>query len=242
MNKVLALVEGPTEFNFVRDVVAPDLAARNIRLIPRLVMTSSTPSGRHRKGGAVPYARIRQQLLALCGDSSAVLVTTLFDLYAMPRDTPGLSDPPAGPPGERALHVERAIHRDVGRANLRVYLQLHEFEALLFADIAKLVQAIPGTAAVPGLLRVRQGFPSPEHINDHATTCPSQRLLDAEPSYRKPLHGPITASAIGLPKLRAECPHFRDWLSDLENLRPTPMPDSPPASRPPSHPGHHRVK
>lgn len=229
MNKVLALVEGLTEFNFVRDVVAPELALRGIRMIPRLVMTSNTPAGRHRKGGSVTYARIRKQLHALCGDSSAALVTTLFDLYAVPRETPGLLDAPRSPPHERVAHVERAIHRDVGRGNLRVYLQLHEFEALLFADIARLVDALPDTRAVPRLLRARDEFPSPEHIDDHPATRPSQRLLDAEPRYRKPLHGPITASAIGFAKLRAECPHFRDWLSDVENLRPTPIPDPPAA-------------
>ena len=30
--------------------------------------------------------------------------------------------------------------------------------------------------------------------------------------------GPLTAARIGLPRLRAACPHFGDWLARLEAL------------------------
>lgn len=231
MKRILALVEGHTEEAFVQRVLSPHLLALRILVVPVLIKTARPMGQPAFRGGHVSYASLRQQIQALCGDSGAALVTTVFDLYALAEDAPGLSRAPATP-HERVLHVEQTIHRDVGRQNLRVYLQLHEFEALLFADIAKLGGAIPGTVAIPELQRVRAGFPSPEHIDDGRETCPSRRILAVEPAYSKRLDGPTTVSAIGLPKLRAECPHFRDWLSDLENLRPTPMPEPSPASRP----------
>ena len=35
---------------------------------------------------------------------------------------------------------------------------------------------------------------------------------------RKRLHGPLIAERIGLPGLRAKCPHFAAWVEKLEAL------------------------
>jgi hypothetical protein len=41
-----------------------------------------------------------------------------------------------------------------------------------------------------------------------------------DPRYKKPLHGSLIASEIGLPRIRGECPHFNDWMTRLESLQP----------------------
>ncbi len=38
------------------------------------------------------------------------------------------------------------------------------------------------------------------------------------PGYEKPLLGILAALEIGLIRIRAECPHFDGWLSQLESL------------------------
>ena len=68
------------------------------------------------------------------------------------------------------------------------------------------------------LLAVRLGFATPEDINDHALTAPSKRIANAIPRYRKVLHGPILADALGLETIRAECARFNTWMTRLESL------------------------
>ena len=36
--------------------------------------------------------------------------------------------------------------------------------------------------------------------------------------YDENVHGPLLTHAIGLPTLRARCPHFNQWLTRLEQL------------------------
>ncbi len=65
---------------------------------------------------------------------------------------------------------------------------------------------------------IREGFPSPEDIDDSRATAPSKRVLQFCPSYRKVLNGTQAAAEVGIDAMRRECPHFRDWLGRLEQL------------------------
>jgi hypothetical protein len=97
------------------------------------------------------------------------------------------------------------------------FIQLHEFEALLFADISKLSSCYSEhRVAIQDLELVRPGFSTPEHIDENEP--PSKRILAKIPGYDKPAAGALTAIEIGLPKLRAECAHFNDWIGRLEAL------------------------
>jgi hypothetical protein len=62
---------------------------------------------------------------------------------------------------------------------------------------------------------VRPGFITPEHIDQ---SKPPSKRISAIPGYDKPTAGALTAIEIGLPKLRAECAHFNDWIGRLERL------------------------
>ena len=98
------------------------------------------------------------------------------------------------------------------------YIQLHEYEGLLFSDSRAFASGI----AHPHLERqfrvVRNAFPTPEDINDNPDTAPSKQILRIYPQYRKVLDGTLAAQAIGLDRMRQECPHFRDWVARLEAL------------------------
>src|SRR5260370_18972772 len=106
---------------------------------------------------------------------------------------------------------------DIGSPRFTAYLSLHEFEALLFSDPAKIAEALE-LGARPGtkLARIRNSFPTPEHIDDDPNTAPSKRLLDVYPSYVKTVDGIRILNDIGLETVRQECPHFNDWLTLLE--------------------------
>jgi len=65
---------------------------------------------------------------------------------------------------------------------------------------------------------VRDAFPTPEDINDDPATAPSKRIIQVCPSYRKVVQGTTAARRIGIEAMRRECPHFRNWLEQLETL------------------------
>ena len=68
------------------------------------------------------------------------------------------------------------------------------------------------------LLQIRNGYVTPEDIDDGPQTVPSKRIATIIPHYQKRLHGPLIAQDIGLGKIRLECPRFNDWLQRLERL------------------------
>jgi len=95
---------------------------------------------------------------------------------------------------------------------------MHEFEALLFSNPDRFPQGIGRCDLAADLRMIRQGFASPEDINDSVETAPSKRIEGLFPGYEKPLFGVIAAMEIGLPTMRQECPHFNNWLERLESL------------------------
>ena len=98
------------------------------------------------------------------------------------------------------------------------FVMMHEFEGLLFSDSASFCRGIGRPDLEMALLQIRQGFRTPEDINDSPMTAPSKRIKKLLPEYEKPLFGAIGALEIGLHRIRKECPHFNEWLEKLESL------------------------
>jgi hypothetical protein len=46
----------------------------------------------------------------------------------------------------------------------------------------------------------------------------SKRVIAACPSYRKVIEGTQAAAAVGIPTMREQCQHFREWVESLEAL------------------------
>ena len=104
------------------------------------------------------------------------------------------------------------------------YVQMHEFEALLFSDPARFAAGISRPDLHAKLHGIGSRFDTPEHINDSPKTAPSKQVIEVFPGYerQKPLLGVLAALEIGLPKIRQQCPLFDAWLRKLENLTPLP--------------------
>lgn len=117
-------------------------------------------------------------------------------------------------------NIRSTLH-DVDMKPIIPYVQLHEFEALLFSDISAFEWVIEGwgTEAEHALYTIKQKFKNPEKINDNPHTAPSKRLDNIfDGLYSKVEHGPVIAEEIGLEKIREECPHFDRRLTKLEKL------------------------
>ncbi len=96
------------------------------------------------------------------------------------------------------------------------YVVLHEFEGLLFSDCAAFAEGIYRPELTGKLQAIRDGFESPEEINDSPETAPSKRIEALVSGYQKPLMGVLGILNIGLVRIRTECPGFSDWLERLQ--------------------------
>ena len=216
------MVEGQTEEQFSKSLLVPHLAAVGVWAKVLIVTTSRDRlTGRKAKGGGT-WSSWKRDLRTLMGSDGGadVRFTTLFDLYGLPDDFPGVSlRLPAEKAADRALRLESEMSNALGDWRLIPYLQLHEFEAFVFVDLAQL-----------GLLMDPQDRPqvealatsviglAPEDINEGATTAPSKRLRGHLPVYEKTVHGALATEAIGLARIRGACPRFDRWLWILEAL------------------------
>ena len=214
--RVNILVEGQTEESFVRDLLVPHLANFQVWLTPGIVETR-----RGFKGSAVSYEKIKRQVRLWCQKDSTAQVTTLFDLYGLPSGFPGVAQWNAALSPQAQVDVlEANFAADVGQPNLIPYLQLHEYEALLFSDLSAFSYADVSPRAIAGWQTELAQFAGPEDVNNSPATAPSKRLIARWPAYAKakPHYGVLLASKIGLPAIRARCPRFNDWVTRLESL------------------------
>ncbi len=216
------IVEGQTEEAFVNRILKPHLGSLSVGASVRVVTTRRT-RGRKYRGGLSTYAKARNDITRwLKQDQNPnVRFTTMFDLYGLPTDFPGYETAANDDPHLRVEALENALKKDIGDERFIPYIQLHEFEALLLSDPETLHAQFDGAAG--GIARLATAvarFPSPEHVNDGATTAPSKRIIRKIPEYedRRPSAGAIAAAKIGLPTIRAKCKHFACWLAKLEKL------------------------
>lgn len=214
--RVNILVEGQTEESFVRELLVPHLANFQVWLTPRIIQTS-----KGHKGGVVSYEKLKRQVRLWCLQDQGARVTTLFDLYGLPSDFPGIANWKTNqPPQPQAAILEANLAADIGQPNLIPYLQLHEYEALLFSNLEAFRYADVPAYAIGAWQNELASFPGPEHVNNSLQTAPSKRLIKRWPTYEhaKPLYGVLVAIQIGLPAMRAACPRFNDWIALLESL------------------------
>ena len=225
MRRVHVLAEGQTEETFLRDVLTQHLARFDVFLTPIVVSTKRVKSGLKFKGGVTNYRKLKSELQNLLGDRSVAAVTTMIDYYGLPRDFPGFETrPQAASCYHRVAHMEQALETDLQDSRFLPYLSLHEFEALLLTSPSE-VDAAFSESVADRLATMVAPVESPEEINDGPGTHPAARIKRLLPTYRKPLHGPMIASRIGLETMRRECPHFDGWVTRLEKIgRPAPSP------------------
>lgn len=220
MTRVYVVVEGSTEESFINDVLKPVLWPREIFLYPILV---GSPGHR---GGNTSYARVKKDVVVLLKQDPTAYCSMMVDFYGLGCGFPGTPLPPNLTNLEKVTHIEKAVMEDFVttipelRANVRFvpYLQLHEYEGLLFSNPAAFARGINMPTLAQQFERVRREFQTPEDINDDVNTAPSKRVVQLYPSYRKPLDGTRAAKAVGIDAMRRECPHFRDWVERLEAL------------------------
>jgi hypothetical protein len=115
--------------------------------------------------------------------------------------------------------VEKAIEGVFRETRFAAYLQRHELETLLLADLDALERVFHRHK--PGLRKLRAdigGFANAEDINHGSTTHPSARLATAIAGYEdlKASNAYFVLAEAGLPAARARCLRFDARLKHWE--------------------------
>ena len=223
MMRLHILCEGQTEEAFVNRVLRPHLATKNVFASAQCIPRKKNTNARKYKGGWISYQATKRALLSWMNFDPDAWFTTMLDLYAIPGDFPRIDDSKIiFDPHGRITFLEEVFADDILSSGIRrftPYLQLHEFEALIFADASKLDwEYLEHDDQIARLIALANDKGDPELINDHPETAPSKRIFKEIPEYAKVKSGPLVADKIGLPVLRARCKHFGAWLDRLETL------------------------
>ena len=220
MIRLHVTVEGKTEQEFVKTILAPHLASYKIYTDARCVLTSSSARKMYR-GGLMRYIVAKQDIARwMVEDKHAECrFTTMFDFYALPSDFPGYDEAMSlHDPYAKVEKLEGALQQDMSDKRFLPYIQLHEFETLILSDPIMLCQEYPKYERSVNALIKSLGEKNPELINDRPDCAPSKRILASIPEYNKIVAGVAVTELIGLPVLRKKCRHFNDWLTQLEKL------------------------
>ena len=121
--------------------------------------------------------------------------------------------------------METAFAEAINDDRFIPYIQLHEFEALLFCGIEHLAKRYPGCEKRCEQLRKDlEKAGNPELINNSPETAPSKRIIKAiegdkkrHYNYNKPATGKDVTKNVGMDELRTRCKHFDEWIEKLIN-------------------------
>jgi hypothetical protein len=223
--EIYIVVEGQTEQTFVRHILAPDMAGKGFFLHAALI---GKPG---HKGGNIIFDRATIDIGNFLKERSDIYVSTMFDYFRIDDNWPGrdfviqqIKSGATLSAAEKANALENATLTRIKKlfpncnaeGRFVPYIEMHEFEALLFSNPDILAQKLE--IEVDKVNNILAEYNGPEEINDDPLKAPSKRLEALNSTYRKVAMGKIIADSIGIKKMRNQCPHFNDWLTRLEKL------------------------
>lgn len=217
MKRLVVIAEGETEESFVNNILIPYFNSLGIYNYIQCFKT------KHSNGGLSKYSYIKQDIIKIIYETD-VVVTTLLDFYRLPSDFPGYKQNNALLHDRWVEIIEGQIKEDIERTqeqrfdNFIPYIQLHEFEALIFSSIAG-IDALFEKSEVKyrDFQTVIDSYPNPENINNGPDSAPSVRLKQLIPGYDKVVYGVGIISEIGMETVLSRCPRFNGWIKKLKD-------------------------
>lgn len=216
MRAIYIIAEGQTEEEFINEILRPYLNRFEIYDVRAILMETSPGY----KGGDVSYPRFKYNVELLLKQETDVIVTSLIDYYKLDTGFPNFNESiRIVDKLKRMEFLEGSIGNDIQNRRFLPYIQLHEFEGLLFSsDLG--FDYLPGIP-LPNISKLKtlvNQYDNPELINDGEETAPSKRLIKLIPGYQKTLHGPIIADEISIDVILRKCLRFNEWVKKLIDL------------------------
>lgn len=224
MKKLIIICEGKTETFFIKNVLSNYMPS--ITFLPQTIPTGSNPQGGSSKGGALNYDRVKRYIENLKFTND--YITTFFDFYGLPNNFPSYSTLNSNLTIYQKIDkLEKAFYDDIIndfpslKDKFFPYIQLHEFETLLFTDIKKAFQDMRiSDQNLTNLNDILINFnDNPEEINNSIETAPSKRIIKAFPAFQKTKDGVIGIQNMGLNDIEQKCQHFKKWLDYIRSLQ-----------------------
>ena len=133
MKRIIIIGEGPTEQEFCRDILMPHFMAKGIAI--------QHPTIKRSGGGIVSWKVLKKEIETHLKQDRKAFVTTLIDYYGIHKRHafPGWSDAlKIANKSKRMECLEENMKEKVAemlRHRFIPYIQLHEFEGLLFNNV-----------------------------------------------------------------------------------------------------------
>lgn len=210
MKRLYIVVEGQSEQEFIKNVVAPYFSDFEIySVVPILIRTS-----KQGRGGFVNYQHLKNDIENLLKSQKDIVVSMLVDYFRCPELPFAVEYDNINDHSKRVNIMEQCIAKDIPDCRFIPYIQLHEFEALLYSsnsgfecyfseEQAKLTEEIITE------------FNNPELINSSPEKAPSKRLLKINNQYNKVVDGNLIALEVGMSTILTKCPRFNAWIQSL---------------------------
>jgi hypothetical protein len=219
MKRIIIICEGQTEQEFCNKSLSAYFNAKQIYIQSPLIKDSH--------GGIVKWNELKKQIENHLKQERTAYVSTLIDYYGIyqKHHFPGWDESlTIIDKNERMNFLEQEMCNDIAsQLNSRFipYIQLHEFEGLLFNNIDVFRQQFTEVEIIElgELQQTISDFPNPEMINDNPQTAPSKRLERIINGYNKVVYGNILAETIGLENIRNKSPRFNAWINKLGNVK-----------------------
>lgn len=217
MKRLVIIVEGDAEESFVDTILAPYFTSLGIYNSIQCFKIKQS------KGGISRYADVKRDIINTLYEKD-VVVSTMLDFYRLPSNFPGMQQSTVSVTHLQQVElIEEKMKEDIKATlksrynNLIPYIQLHEFEALVFSSIDGVDELYePSEYDRKAMLQVLAEYPNPEDINDRPDTAPSVRLKKLIPGYHKVQDGIYILKNHGMSTLLARCPHFQSWVNKLK--------------------------
>lgn len=223
LKRINIICEGATEDRFIEKVLVPYMKNFDIVVKSRLVTTNRKKGI---AGGMTSYSRCKDDLMRWKKENSNDTYcdhyySTMIDLYKLPTDFPGVKKHAGQTDSmKRVLSIEDSFLKDIKWDNFIPYIQLHEFESLVFANLSALINDYPEKSSQINLLKKQliDCNDEPEKVNSRPQQSPSKRIEQAIGKYNKVKSGPMVAAKAGIDVLADRCPHFAEWIERLKLL------------------------
>lgn len=224
MKNIYIVVEGQSEENFVKNILTPYFAHKNIFLTAEAVITGKNSKGKLCKGGGDSYKLYKNHISKLAKQFSNVkdyYFSTMIDLYALSNDFPKFNEISRfSDKYELVKHLEDGLGEDINIDNFIPYIQLHEFESLLLHDIQKIADEFFDISVdVQKFKEEIAQYGNLELVNDSKETAPSKRInkyTGGQYCGRKVSASKNILDNVDVDLLRSNFRHFNDWLTSLE--------------------------
>ena len=215
MARVIIIAEGPTEEKFCKSILFPYFYNKNLFDISVSILPSKiTASGKRFKGGNIKSDKVLKFAKQYLNSAS---VTTFIDYYGINPEFIGYQDSLSLTTiSEKKECIENALKEELDDYRFFPYVQMYEFEGLLFSDVDEFIWIEEDISKINTLKQDIKIFPTPEHINNSKETAPSKRIERIFPSYGKTSDGIIVAEAIGIKTILSKCNHFKEWIDKIE--------------------------